>query len=458
MLTGAQYRDSLVDGRQVFFAGQRVPDVTTEPAFAAAIDWTARGYDNNFRPEPDAVGPYFSVPRSRDELRTMEHALRQWDMASIATSQGLLMAVTAASRMRADHPVYAERAMAFFEGCQRRDIRCAMTITDAKGNRRLSPSRQKDADHYVRIVETLSTGVVIRGAKLHITSAVNGHELIVMPTKRMKEGESAWAFAGAVPVNAAGVKLVTTSVAPVHADPAAYPYSYRYAVPEAMVIFDDVFVPNERVFLCGEVEYSDTWAHSLGMWERLGNLSHLIDVADAIVGLAHLIAEANGLARVPHIRQKIGDMTVYATLLAAALEGAISNAEVSPEGFVTPSELYTNAAKFYAAEHFHEIVRDLHDIAGGAVLTAPALSDLASSETGQYVEKYMRTMNGVSAEYRMRLFHAIRDYTADAYAGWLSFTTLLGGGGPHAQRAVATKHYDVERAKQLAREIAGLTP
>jgi 4-hydroxybutyryl-CoA dehydratase/vinylacetyl-CoA-Delta-isomerase len=225
-----------------------------------------------------------------------------------------------------------------------------------------------------------------------------------------------------------------------------------------MVVFDNVFVPNERVFLCGEVEHSGTWAHSLGMWERLGNLGHLVDVADAIVGFAHLIAEANGLARIAHIREKIGNMTVYATVLAATLEAAITNADVSPEGYVSPSELYTNAGKFHAAEHFHAIIRDLHDIAGGAVVTVPSLRDLRSSEVGPHVAKYLRTMAEVDAEYRMRLFHGIRDYTADAYAGWLSFTVLLGGGGLHAQRAVAMKHYDVDRAKQLALEIAGITP
>lgn len=451
-----QYRKSLRDGRRVFLGGRRVADVTAEPSFAAAIDWTAAGYDREYRPEPDATGPYFTLPRSPDDLREMQQALRRWDMATIATSQGLLMAVTAARRMESTHPVYAERALAYFEQSRRRDIRCAMTITDAKGHRRLAPARQHDPDLYLRVVDVHDDGVVVRGAKMHITSAVNGHELVVMPTKQMKPGEESWAFAGAIPVNSPGVTLVATSVAPPPAEADRYPYSSRYAVPEAMVIFEDVFVPAERVFLCGEIEFSATWAHVLGMWERLGNLSHLVDAADAIVGFAHLIAEANGLARVPHIRQKIGDMTVYATMLAASVEAAISHADVSPEGFVTPNELYTNAAKCYAAENFHALVRNLHDIAGGSVLTAPRLTDLANGDVGPQVAKYMRTMAGVDAEYRLRLFHAIRDYTADAYAGWLAFTTLLGGGGLNAQRAVTMKHYDAERARALAREIAGL--
>ena len=148
-------------------------------------------------------------------------------------------------------------------------------------------------------------------------------------------------------------------------------------------------------------------------------------------------------------------MAIYATMLTAAVDAAITNADTSPEGYVSPSELFTNAGKFYAAEKLHAVIRDLHDIAGGAVLTAPSLKDLRNEDAGPYVEKYMRTMHGIGGEYRIRLFHAIRDFTADAYAGWLAFTILLGGGGLHAQRAVTLKHYDMQTARQLAREVTG---
>ena len=144
--------------------------------------------------------------------------------------------------------------------------------------------------------------------------------------------------------------------------------------------------------------------------------------------------------------------------MRAGLEAALSNAHVTPEGYYYPDELFTNAAKYQGAAQFHLMVRHLHDIAGGAVLTAPSLGDLENPETGPYVDKYMRTMDGVSAEDRMRLFHAIRDLTADAYGGWHLVTNLQSGGGLFAQRIVARKHYDMQRAKDLAREAAGLAP
>jgi 4-hydroxybutyryl-CoA dehydratase / vinylacetyl-CoA-Delta-isomerase len=263
----------------------------------------------------------------------------------------------------------------------------------------------------------------------------------------------------AVPVNAPGVTLINVTFAPrPDFGPSFYPYSSRYPMTEALVVFDDVFVPNDRLFLAGEVEHSATFAHSLGLWERLGSIGHYAEMADTLTGLAQLVAEANGLQRVPHIKDKIAGLITYATLVRAGLEAAIQHATFTPEGWTSPDELYTNGAKFYAADGFSQMVRSLHDIAGGSVLTAPSLSDLENPETGGYIAKYMRTMEGVDADYRLRLFDDIRDYTADAYGGWQHVTMLQAGGGLYAQKVVVAKHYDMERAKALALEAAGLNP
>jgi 4-hydroxybutyryl-CoA dehydratase/vinylacetyl-CoA-Delta-isomerase len=457
MLTGQEYLESLRDGRQMYIHGELVDDVATDPRLRDAAAAAARSYDRYYRPGDDAVGPYFSIPSSIEQLREIEEEQLNWDMTTVATSHTLLMLLTAASRMRNDVPHHAETIEAYIEDLRRRDIRCQQTITDAKGDRSLPPSKQDDPDLYLRIVERRSDGVVIRGAKLHISSAALVHDLIVMPTKRMKPGEEDWAFAGAVPVNAPGVTIVNaTFSARGDVDPEHYPYSSSHAMSEGFVVFDDVFVPNERIFLAGEVEHSATFAHSLGLWERLGSVSHYVDVADTLVGLAQLITEANGLERVGHVKDKIAAMTTYATLIRGSYEAALSTATFTPEGWISPDELFTNAAKYYAAENFAVMVRNLHDIAGGSVLTAPSLADLRHPVTGPFVEKYMRTKEGIDAEHRMRLFHTIRDYTADAFGGWQHVTTLQGGGGLYAQRVMVAKHYDMERARTMARSIAGL--
>jgi 4-hydroxybutyryl-CoA dehydratase/vinylacetyl-CoA-Delta-isomerase len=459
MMTAEEYRASLRDGRRMFVNGETIDDVTTHRLFKAAVDLSAADYDAYYDPRAGATAPYFEIPTTAEELRGQEELQHTWSTLTVSTVHTLLMLMTAASRMRPSHPQYADRVIAFFEEAKTRDIRCVQTITDAKGHRGLSPSQQDDPDLYLRIVDRQRDGLVITGAKLHISSAAVAHELVVMPTKRMKNGEEEWAVACAVPINAPGVSIINTSFAPrADLDPRYFPFSSRRPMSEGFVVFDEVFVPNERVFLAGEVEHSATFAHSLGLWERLGSVRHYVDIADTLVGLAQLISEANGTDRIPHIKDKIGEMIVYASLIRGCYEAAIATAGRTREGWISPDELFTNSAKYYAAGEFSKMVRHLHDVAGGSVLTAPNLADLENPESGKYLEKYMRTMPGVDAEYRMRLFHAIRDYTADSFGGWQLVTTLQGGGGLYAQQVVARKHYDMKRAKVLALDVAGLGP
>jgi len=459
MMTGEQYRESLRDGRRVFGHGRQIDDVTTDAHTKNSVDWVADGYDTYYDPTPDAYGPYFFVARSADELREAEERQKVWDFPTISTHTGLLMLMTVASRIGAQLPEYAERIMQYFEESKRRDIRGVLCITDAKGDRSKSAIEQDDPDLYLRIVDRRPDGIVISGAKLHISSAAIAHELLVIPTKRMKQSEADYAVACAVPVNAPGLTIINANFSPrSDFDERFYPYSAKHMMTEGFVVFDEVFVPNERVFLAGEVEHSATFAHSLGLWERLGSLGHYVDVADTLTGLAQLISEANGLERIPHIRDKIGELIIYATVIRSTYESAIAHSELTHDGYASPNELFTNAGKYYAASNFAHMVQHLHDLAGGSVLTAPALSDLEHPETGKYVAKYMRTKVGIDAEYRMRLFHAIRDYTADAYGGWQLVTMLQAGGGLYAQQLVASKYYDMARAKRLALETAGIDP
>ena len=295
--------------------------------------------------------------------------------------------LTAAPKMSGVDPVYKERLEAYVDDAVQRDIRIAECITDAKGDRTLPPSQQADPDVYVHVVDRKPDGVVIRGAKLHISAASLVHDLMVMPTKAMKPGEDEYAIAAAVPVSSPGVRIVNTTFHPAGDDTRHYPVSSVHSMPDGFVIFDDVFVPHERVFLDGEVANATVFAHALGLWERLGGLTAMVIQAEQLVGLAQLIAEANGLARVAHVRDKIDEMIIHASLLRAGLEAAVANAHVTPEGYYYPDELYTNVAKYQGAAQFHLMVRHLHDIAGGAVLTSPTIGDLENPDTGPFVDE-----------------------------------------------------------------------
>ena len=205
MKTRADYVASLDDGRKMYADGQLVSDLTAHVTFRTTIERVGDGYERYYRPGDDACGPYFEIPRSREELKHLMHELLEWDMVTVTTSQGLMAYLTAAARIRPALPEYADRIERYFAYCRDNDIRCVQAITDAKGDRRVGPSKQEDPDVYTRIVERRPDGIVIRGAKLHISSAAVCHEMLVMPTKMMKPGEEDWAVACAVPVNAPGV-------------------------------------------------------------------------------------------------------------------------------------------------------------------------------------------------------------------------------------------------------------
>ena len=177
MMTGSDYIASLDDGRSTYFDGRRVPDLLAEPAFETPIRAIAAGYDRHYSPEPGATNPLVVAPRSPDELRERATVVHTMDLALAVTYGSLMTLLTAAPRMIGVDPIYKQRLEAYVDDATRRDIRIAECITDAKGNRTLPPSQQDDPDVYVRVVDRKSDGVVIRGAKLHISAASLVHDL-----------------------------------------------------------------------------------------------------------------------------------------------------------------------------------------------------------------------------------------------------------------------------------------
>ncbi|MCZ6709267.1 MAG: 4-hydroxyphenylacetate 3-hydroxylase [Gammaproteobacteria bacterium] len=450
MMTGDQYRASLDDGRETYFEGEQIFDLPNHPILGITVDSAAVGYDRFYDPAPGAVGAFMAVPGSGKELREQVELHESVDLLTHVTYASIMTLLTAADRIEDALPDNAARIRDYVKDAQHQDIRITQCITDAKGDRSRPPSKQDDPDAYVRVVERKPDGIVIRGAKLHISAASMGHELMTIPTKSMKPGEDDYSVACMVPVNASGVKIVNTTYAPRHADKRDFPMSGTQHTPEGFVIFDDVFVPKERVFLDGPPEFAAVFAHSLGLWERLGGLAAMVASYDTLVGFAQLIAEANGLEKAGHIKEKISEMMINATLIRASLEAAVENCSVTSDGAAFPNELYTNVGKYHGAANYSLMVRHLHDIAGGSILTAPGMADLDNEKTGHLIRKYMGTMQSVDGLYRTKLFHAIRDMTADSFGGWNAVTNIQAGGGLYAQRIVSRMHYDLDGAKRMA--------
>ncbi|MDB5446968.1 MAG: 4-hydroxyphenylacetate 3-hydroxylase [Phenylobacterium sp.] len=453
MMTGSQYRASLADGRKVYLDGRRVEDFDAHPELALPLDHAAKGYDRFYEPGPDRENAYLTPPRSPEALRARS-AMRPDSLTGMTYTCSMTL-LTCADRIAAERPQGRDAIHRFVEHVRRKDLRVAECITDAKGDRALSPREQPDPDSYLRVVDRREGGVVIRGAKLHVSLAAISHELMVIPTKAMKSGEEDYAIACAVPANAEGVKIVTVGAAP-QGDPRDFPLAARGYLPQCFVIFEDVFVPEERIFVEGEARHAATFAHALGLWLRTSALSSMAEEADALVGFAQLIAEANGLQRAPHVREKITDMALHATLVRATLEAAMASATITADGVMVPNELYANAGKYLGAAEHGRMIQKLLDIAGGSALTVPSIRDFENDETGGLVRKYMSGGGGFDGLDRARLFHAIRDLSVSSHGGRMAVSRLHAAGGLHAQRLVARGRYDMERAKALARETAGL--
>ena len=457
MMTGAQYKESLKDGRLTFIDGDQVTDPANHPLIKTSVDVAARVYDSFYDADPGASNPIYIIPKSLEEFRDRAERLSKGvtDMTLGTTGVSLLALTSAAAKLGELNPAYRERIYAYADYCREHDLRCAEVITDAKGHRKKRPNKQSDPDFYVHVVDRNADGIFITGAKMHISASSIEHELVIMPTKAMYPGEEDYAIACAVPVNARGVSIIDMTYAPRSEDIRHYPVSGKVNCPEGFVIFDNVFVPNERVFLDGEVAHAATLAHSLGLWERAAGLGDAGAHADREVGMAALLAEANGVADLPRIKDQLANLVVYATMCRAAGEAAMVNATQTEDGNMLPSPLFVSALKYFKSEFRARLLDIQHDIAGDQLVNAPTVGDFEHPDLHDSLEQTFAAP-GFTAEDRLRLFHYMRDTTADAYGGWAFVTGQLAGGGQHAQRIVTMRQYDMDHAKELARRAVGI--
>jgi 4-hydroxybutyryl-CoA dehydratase/vinylacetyl-CoA-Delta-isomerase len=463
--TPEQYVASLRDGRVTYWDGESIPDITQSPRFRVPIALTAVDYEYN-SPEFGALRQYqtedgsaahriYQVPRSEADLAKRIELLQN---ISIGTAvSGVYMAlISVKDDVAAVNPQYAENIERMYRYCRDNDLRAAEVITDPKGDRKRRAHEQDDPDLYVRIVDRNKDGIVVRGAKLHITAASLIHELVVMPTKGMRQDEKDYAVSFSIPVNTKGVSIINRSFAPAELNAFDYPASAHHSMPEGFVVFDDVLVPWDRVFLAGEVQLASRLAQSLGLWERTGGVVEAVRMSELFVGLAQLVTEQQGKDKDPVVQNSIAELITYAEMLRMSLDFACRHFERTASGMVYPNTLAINAAKYYYAANYHQTVRYLHDLSGGMVLTLPMEADLRNEASGKYIRKYLHTKEGVDVETRMRVFNLIRDLTADAYGGWQFVVALQAGGGLSAQRTMMNRTYNLAQAKARALKAAGV--
>ena len=351
---------------------------------------------------------------------------------------------------------YHARVTEYVKRFQREQLMTAAAVTDLKGNRGLRPGQQDDPDMYLRVVDRTDEGIIVRGAKAHTSGSVGAEELIVIPTRAMREDEGQYAVSFALPVDAPGITLVARALNAGSDSAWEAPISSHDELAETFTIFNDVFVPYERVFLLGEWEYAGDVANAFASVNRQGYLGTESGKLRLFVGAAQRIAELNGVASVGHIREKITQLirmerSIWALGVAASLES-----HSREPGYQIPDPVLTNAGKHVCMESHFTACRLLLEIAGGAVTTAPLLEDLQAPDIKPLVEKYFRGADPDSAWERLRVFKLIRDLAASEYSGYWNTEIIHGSGSPAAEVLAMYRETDLDACKALvARALQG---
>ncbi|MBW1850634.1 MAG: aromatic ring hydroxylase [Deltaproteobacteria bacterium] len=350
---------------------------------------------------------------------------------------------------------YHDNFLEFLKYYQANDLVGSTCQTDPKGDRKARPAQQKDPDLYLRVVEKNSKGIVVRGAKNHITMGPYVDEHLVLPTRNMTKEEGDWAVSFAIPADTDGIRIISRIVTPRGRIDLKAPYN-NYGVSDSLVIFDNVFVPWERVFMCGEWEFAGRLALTFAGFHRHSYCGCKPAVTDIILGATALVAEYNGVGSSPHIVDELTELMIIAELVYASGIAAAAKATKTSSGIYTPKFVYSNTGRYMAGTNIYHEYDILTSIAGGLPSTLPPEEDWLNPETGPDLEKYISRKPGVPAEKLHRLYRFISDYSCSAMCGWAQYAGVHGGGSPVMEKIGIRSEYDLESKKDIVKYLAGI--
>ncbi len=474
--TSEDYRKSVRGQKpRVYLGGKRVEDLFANPTTKSVIDATAKIYDLAFEHEEIMTAHSHltgeKINRSLHVNRSVEDLKKRAEMA-LLTSQKVgtcnyrcvgcdaitaLVSVTwEMDRSLGTH--YHERFNEYLKYLQDNDLACSGAMTDAKGDRSKRPLEQEDRDVYLHISEKRKDGIVVRGAKVNQSGAIAANETIVIAGQALKKGEEDFAVAFAVPNGSKGITYICQytpfTAERNEAEDVLELGNPLYGLREtSLMVFEDVFIPWERVFMCGEVEFT---RHLVSRFAKIHRMNCggacKVGFADLIIGATQLLVEYNGIEKIPQVRDKITDMitlseTARACTWASAFKGI---EEPIGSGVYLPDDMFGNIAKLNIAHGFWEIMKLAGDLAGGLVVTMPSERELRNPETKAYIEKYYKTK--VPASKRMRITKFLQHWIAGQHGPG----TWHGAGPVQAQRVMVERLANLEEKKRLAKELSGL--
>lgn len=477
MMTGEEYVESMRKlNMQVYMFGKKIECPVDDPILRPSLNSVKATYDLAQDPQYEdlmtAVSPYtgekinrfLNIHQSTTDLMNkvkMQRLLGQQTAACFQRCVGMdAFNATFSTTYEIDQKYgtsYHKNFLAYLKMCQERDYTIDGAMTDPKGDRGLAPHAQEDPDMYLHVVERRPDGIVVRGAKAHQTGIVNSHEVIVMPTISMGPDDKDYAVAFACPTDAEGILMIigrqscdTRKKEGTTIDVG----NSEFGGVEALVVFNDVFIPNDRIFLNGETEFAGMLVERFAGYHRQSYGGCKVGVGDVLIGAAAVAADYNGVPKASHIKDKLIEMmhlneTLYCCGIACSAEG-----HQTASGNYIIDLLLANVCKQNVTRFPYEIARLAEDIAGGIFVTAPSEADFRSPVVGQYVEKYLKAAKGVTVENRLRILRLIENLCLGTAAVGYRTESMHGAGSPQAQRIMISRQGNLPMKKELAKKIA----
>ena len=480
MKSAQEYKDSIRKMKPVVYAfGEKVEQVADHPTFAPTLNAIALTYKMAKETENENLMTVKSpltgkmINRFLHICQSPEDLMKRCELSKFLTPfHGACVGARCAGT-GALNTLYAitydidkkygtdyhQRFLKFLEYVQNEDLTCSGMVTDAKGDRSLSPGQQADPDVYLRVTEVRKDGIIVRGAKAHQSGAALAHFNLVVPTTSMRENEKEFAVAFAIPPNVPGIVHIAEAPAPnarrlSDSDEMDFG-NFEYGVHgSTLVVFNDVFIPKERVFMCGEYEFTGVMTATFGAFQRLATSGCKSGHCDLTFGAAAVAAEYNGCEKMSHIRDKIIEMSFHSALAFGTAIASGYKAKATASGVYVPDNLLVNAAKLQAVEAVWLASKLATEIIGGVVCTAPSRKDFENSEIAEYVDKYFKGKAEVSTENRVRIARLIEYLVGQ---GSIVPTESSHGGGPAAvQKLMIRQSNNLNYLKGRALKMAGI--
>lgn len=369
-----------------------------------------------------------------------------------------LSVITHKAEMMTGRP-YNQRFLQYLKYFQEQDIVGCCAQTDPKGDRSLRPHQQADPDLYLRVVEHREDGIVVRGAKNHITAASIAEELIVTPTRFLTPEEDAYAVSFAIPADSPGVYLVTRASNMKERENYICPAG-SFGDVETTVIFDDAFIPNERVFLGGyegEHQFGGFLALLFALYHRHSYTGCKPSSTDIILGYSALVSEYNGIENTKHVQSKLAELISCAELVYAAGIAAAHKATKDESGTMIPDPVFCNVGRKHAGKNYYHELEILADLSGGLPATLPFEKDFFDQKIGPLLQKYIKRKEDIPAEDVYKLYRTLSDVLCSSIGGVIAVAGVHGGGSPVMEDIAILKQYDLEKRKDIAKYLSGIS-